>query len=46
MQTGRQFWSLFGILANAPDMRTYGRAPTLRLRKQTSRGGDGLSGLS
>jgi hypothetical protein len=23
-----RFWSLFGILANAPDMRTNGRAPT------------------
>jgi hypothetical protein len=29
----RWFWSLFGILANAPDMRINGRAPTLEAAK-------------
>jgi hypothetical protein len=28
-QDQRWFWSLFGILANPPDMHTNGRAPTL-----------------
>jgi hypothetical protein len=29
----RWFWSVFGILANPPDMRTNGRAPTLEAAK-------------
>jgi hypothetical protein len=32
-QDQRWFWSLFGILANPPDMHTNGRAPTLEAAK-------------
>jgi hypothetical protein len=32
-QDQRWFWSLFGILANPPDMHINGRAPTLEAAK-------------